>query len=279
MAAGSFRQKQPPEIVGSGYVVKSLEAALWAFHDATDFRQAVLRAVNLGDDADTTGAVCGQLAGAFWGESGIPAKWLKGLARPDMIDKALSSLLRPARPDAPKANASTSPTPRPAKIRPELIPTPPDFSTSGPSHRKENEAAVRRALAIAQTGDIHALKAMPLPASPKLAKWHAELVHEVELQAATPPQLTPPTRSSYWVEPRRLLAGAYPGSEHPDAHSKKIQAILDAGVRVFVNLMQEGETNHQGLPFVPYEDLARKLCPDVPVRPVPGSGSGGPVRV
>jgi len=41
--------------VGSGYVVKSLEAALWAFHDAKDFRQAVLRAVNLGDDADTTG--------------------------------------------------------------------------------------------------------------------------------------------------------------------------------------------------------------------------------
>jgi ADP-ribosylglycohydrolase len=68
VTAGSFRQKQPPEIVGSGYVVKSLEAALWAFHDAQDFRQAVLRLANLGDDADTTGAVCGQLAGAYWGE-------------------------------------------------------------------------------------------------------------------------------------------------------------------------------------------------------------------
>ncbi|MBV8128420.1 MAG: ADP-ribosylglycohydrolase family protein, partial [Planctomycetaceae bacterium] len=43
--------------------------------DAVDFRQAVLRAVNLGDDADTTGAVCGQLAGAWFGESGIPAEW------------------------------------------------------------------------------------------------------------------------------------------------------------------------------------------------------------
>jgi ADP-ribosyl-[dinitrogen reductase] hydrolase len=72
VAKGSFRQRQPPEIVGSGYVVKSLEAALWAFHDAKDFREAALRAVNLGDDADTTGAVCGQLAGAYWGESGIP---------------------------------------------------------------------------------------------------------------------------------------------------------------------------------------------------------------
>ncbi|MCR4411676.1 MAG: ADP-ribosylglycohydrolase family protein [Thermoguttaceae bacterium] len=93
VASGSFREKQPPAIVGSGYVVQSLEAALWAFHDARDFREAVLRAVNLGDDADTTGAVCGQLAGAFWGESGIPRPWRQGLARPDMIEKALEGLL------------------------------------------------------------------------------------------------------------------------------------------------------------------------------------------
>jgi ADP-ribosylglycohydrolase len=77
----------------SGYAVKSLEAALWAFHDAKDFREAVLRAVNLGDDADTTGAVCGQLAGAYWGESGIPQEWREGLARKDMIEKALQGLL------------------------------------------------------------------------------------------------------------------------------------------------------------------------------------------
>jgi ADP-ribosyl-[dinitrogen reductase] hydrolase len=93
VAAGSFRRKQPPAIAGSGYVVKSLEAALWAFYDAKDFRQAVLRAVNLGDDADTTGAVCGQLAGAYWGESGIPVEWRDGLARPEMIEKALRGLV------------------------------------------------------------------------------------------------------------------------------------------------------------------------------------------
>ena len=93
VAAGSLRSKSPPEIIGSGYVVKSLEAALWAFHDAKDFREAVLRAVNLGDDADTTGAVCGQLAGAYWGESGIPAEWREGLACKDMIEKALQGLL------------------------------------------------------------------------------------------------------------------------------------------------------------------------------------------
>ena len=64
VAQGSFRDKQPPAIQGSGWVVKSLEAALWAFHDASSFEEAVLRAVNLGDDADTTGAICGQLSHA-----------------------------------------------------------------------------------------------------------------------------------------------------------------------------------------------------------------------
>jgi len=73
--------------------VKSLEAALWAFYDAKDFRQAVLRAVNLGDDADTTGAVCGQFAGAFWGETRVPPEWREGLARRDLIDLALEGLL------------------------------------------------------------------------------------------------------------------------------------------------------------------------------------------
>lgn len=93
VACGSFRHKQPPEIVGSGYVVKSLEAALWAFHDAKDFHEAVLRAVNLGDDADTTGAVCGQLAGAYWGEAGIPVEWWDELSRKDMIEKAMAGLV------------------------------------------------------------------------------------------------------------------------------------------------------------------------------------------
>jgi ADP-ribosylglycohydrolase len=94
VAAGSFRDREPPNIVGSGYVVKSLEAALWAFHDAKDFQEAVLRAVNLGDDADTTGAVCGQFAGACWGESGIPKEWRERLARKDMIEKGLQGLMR-----------------------------------------------------------------------------------------------------------------------------------------------------------------------------------------
>jgi ADP-ribosyl-[dinitrogen reductase] hydrolase len=75
IAAGSFKRKNPPEIRGSGYVVQSLEAALWAFYHGDSFRGGALLAVNLGDDADTTGAVYGQLAGAFYGEQGIPEEW------------------------------------------------------------------------------------------------------------------------------------------------------------------------------------------------------------
>ena len=75
VAAGSFREKQPPDIRGTGYVVRSLEAALWAFWHSSDFRSGAVAAVNLGDDADTTGAIYGQLAGAYYGESAIPHPW------------------------------------------------------------------------------------------------------------------------------------------------------------------------------------------------------------
>lgn len=85
IAAGSFKTKQPPNIVGSGYVVKSLEAALWAFYHADNFRDGCLLAVNLGNDADTTAAVYGQIAGAFWGESGIPDAWRQKTAMQNTI--------------------------------------------------------------------------------------------------------------------------------------------------------------------------------------------------
>ena len=85
IATGSFKTKQPPEIVGSGYVVKSLEAALWAFHHSTDFRDGCLLAVNLGDDADTTAAIYGQIAGAYYGVDGIPAEWRECVAKGTLI--------------------------------------------------------------------------------------------------------------------------------------------------------------------------------------------------
>jgi hypothetical protein len=85
IAAGSFKRRDPPAIRGGGYVVASLEAALWASHRSDSFRDGALLAVNLGDDADTTGAVYGQLAGALYGESGIPGAWLQVLARRELI--------------------------------------------------------------------------------------------------------------------------------------------------------------------------------------------------
>lgn len=85
IAAGSFKTRQPPEIQGTGYVVKSLEAALWAFYHSQSFEQGCLLAVNLGDDADTTGAIYGQIAGAFYGELGIPERWREQLVDADLI--------------------------------------------------------------------------------------------------------------------------------------------------------------------------------------------------
>ena len=85
VARGSWRGKQPPEIRGTGYCVDALEAALWAVGGATDFRDAVLRAANLGDDADTTAAIAGQLAGARWGSSGIPKAWRDRIVAGDRI--------------------------------------------------------------------------------------------------------------------------------------------------------------------------------------------------
>jgi ADP-ribosylglycohydrolase len=85
VAEGTYRRRKPPEIQGSGYVVKSLEAALWAFHHTDNFRDGAIAAVNLGDDADTTGAIYGQIAGAHYGLSGIPQEWTGMLAKRDTI--------------------------------------------------------------------------------------------------------------------------------------------------------------------------------------------------
>ena len=93
VARGSFRAKQPPDIRGTGYAVQSLEAALWAFHHARDFRDGALAAVNLGDDADTTGAVYGQLAGAYYGERAIPADWRAKLSLWPTLDRIADGLM------------------------------------------------------------------------------------------------------------------------------------------------------------------------------------------
>jgi ADP-ribosylglycohydrolase len=187
VAAGSFRKLQPPAIKGSGYVIKSLEAALWAFHDSKDFSEAVLKAVNLGDDADTTGAICGQLAGAYWGESGIPQQWLDGLAKKEMIEQAMTGLL-----------GGTPATTGNPKSKPSL----------------------------------------------------------------TIPRANPPTIRSYWVVEGKFLAGAYPGSPDENKHRQRIEELWSAGIRTFINLVEEDETNNSGKSFHRYDDVLRELASD-----------------
>ena len=90
IAGGPF--KDNAERRGTGYVVDTLGAALWAFHHTRDFREGALRVVNLGDDADTTGAVYGQLAGAYYGVEAIPIEWRDRLAMREMIESMADSL-------------------------------------------------------------------------------------------------------------------------------------------------------------------------------------------
>lgn len=86
IAGGSFKVREPPEIKGTGHVTRALEAALWAFHNSDSFKEGCLLAINLGDDADTTGAIYGQLAGAYYGEKGIPEEWISKLAQRNLIE-------------------------------------------------------------------------------------------------------------------------------------------------------------------------------------------------
>ncbi len=85
IARGEYINKSEDQVDGSGYVVRSLEAALWCFYHTNSFEEAILKATNLGNDADTTAAVCGQVAGAHYGESGIPQRWLERVAMADKI--------------------------------------------------------------------------------------------------------------------------------------------------------------------------------------------------
>ncbi len=85
IARGDYREKSVGHIRGNGYVVDALEAALWCFWTTDTFSDAVLKAANLGDDADTTAAICGQIAGAWYGQSGIPTSWLDKLCLRERI--------------------------------------------------------------------------------------------------------------------------------------------------------------------------------------------------
>jgi hypothetical protein len=176
MAAGDWKGKKPPVIRGTGYCIAALEAALWAVAGAEDFAAAVLRAANLGDDADTTAAIAGQIAGARWGASAIPRDWR---------DKVVAG----------------------ARIE-----------------------ALARGLFLALGGEDLA------------TRWpHDEFLH------------------AWWVEPGRLLAGEYPG--HPDAivARRKVDLLVDCGIRTFVDLTSPADGLERYGPIVDAVAAARRL--------------------
>jgi ADP-ribosyl-[dinitrogen reductase] hydrolase len=97
IARGDYLGKTEADIKGTGYSVQSLEAALWCFQQTDSFAAAILLAANLGDDADTTAAITGQLAGAYYGVRGIPEHWLERLHDSEEIAATADRLLDASR--------------------------------------------------------------------------------------------------------------------------------------------------------------------------------------
>ncbi|KAI9682933.1 MAG: hypothetical protein M1829_006369 [Trizodia sp. TS-e1964] len=93
---GDWEGRGQEGIKSSGYVVSTLEAALWCFFSTRGFREGAVRAVNLGDDADTVAAVYGGLAGAYYGcegELGVPGEWVEGLVKREVIERVVEGLV------------------------------------------------------------------------------------------------------------------------------------------------------------------------------------------
>ncbi|MDC8105980.1 ADP-ribosylglycohydrolase family protein [Chryseobacterium sp. PTM-20240506] len=80
------------EIKSGGYVLHSLEASLWCFMNSESYSEAVLKAVNLGEDTDTTGAITGGIAGIYYGFENIPEDWISELVRKEDIEKLCEKL-------------------------------------------------------------------------------------------------------------------------------------------------------------------------------------------
>lgn len=85
LESNGFAQLPEAEIKSSGYVVDTLEAALWCLLNTGNYRDCVLKAVNLGEDTDTVAAVAGGLAGLYYGYESIPSEWLDTIAKRDYI--------------------------------------------------------------------------------------------------------------------------------------------------------------------------------------------------
>ena len=85
----NFKDFPIDEIQSGGYVVHSLEAAIWCLLNSSSYSECVLMAVNLGQDTDTTGAIAGSLAGALYGYDSIPKEWMDTLLNKELIDAVI----------------------------------------------------------------------------------------------------------------------------------------------------------------------------------------------
>jgi ADP-ribosyl-[dinitrogen reductase] hydrolase len=85
IAKGAYKTKTEDQIRSTGFVIHTLEAALWSFYTTDTFEEGAIKAVNLGEDTDTVGAVYGQIAGAYYGISAIPRRWLDKVVLKDII--------------------------------------------------------------------------------------------------------------------------------------------------------------------------------------------------
>lgn len=177
---GELAALSEDEIRSSGYVVDTLEAAMWCLLKHDDFASTLLAAVNLGYDTDSVAAVAGGLAGIVYGMPGIPAEWLEILAR-----------------------------------RYEIV---------------------------------------------SLAGLFADRLMQGEVGGHMPLSSYESFDRMYWVDPGRLLAGCYPGDTKHEKAREKLSFLVKSGVRAVINLMEEGETNHYGQPFIPYEEDLQKMA-------------------
>lgn len=92
-----FRTLEEKEILSTGFVVHTLEAAVWCFLTTNSFRECVLKAVNLGSDTDTVAAVAGSLAGIVYGQggdNGIPKEWIQQLSRVEWLESKVEKFYK-----------------------------------------------------------------------------------------------------------------------------------------------------------------------------------------
>jgi ADP-ribosyl-[dinitrogen reductase] hydrolase len=94
IANKDFLELEYSQLTGSGYVIESLESALWCFMNGESFEDCILLAANIGNDADTTAAICGQLAGAYYGFSNIPKHWRSSITMATEIEDLAVELFR-----------------------------------------------------------------------------------------------------------------------------------------------------------------------------------------